>query len=43
MDTQAIIEKYYTKGTKLYNIYMSHVTDVTNKHYQLHTNILNWQ
>lgn len=31
MDTQAIIEKYYTKGTKLYNIYMSHVTDVTNK------------
>ena len=31
MDAQAIIEKYYTKGTKLYNIYMSHVTDVTNK------------
>lgn len=31
MDTQAIIEKYYTKGSKLYDIYMSHATDVTNK------------
>lgn len=31
MDPQAIIDKYYTKGTKLYKIYISHVTDVTNK------------
>lgn len=31
MDIQTIIDKYYTKGTKLYDIYMSHVTDVTNK------------
>ncbi len=31
MDTQAIIEKYYTKGTKLYDVYMSHATDVTQK------------
>ena len=31
MDIQAIIEKYYTKGTKLYDIYMSHAVDVTNK------------
>lgn len=31
MDTQAIIDKYYKAGTKLYDIYMSHVTDVTNK------------
>ncbi len=31
MDPQLIIDKYYKKGTKLYNIYMSHVTDVTNK------------
>ena len=26
-----IINKYYKKETKLYNIYISHVTDVTNK------------
>ena len=26
-----IIEKYYRKGTKLYDIYMSHTSDVTNK------------
>ncbi|HBG42642.1 MAG TPA: phosphohydrolase [Porphyromonadaceae bacterium] len=31
MDIQAIIEKYYTPGTKLYDIYLSHVTDVTRK------------
>lgn len=31
MDIQAIIDKYYKKGTKLYDIYMSHVTDVTKK------------
>ena len=31
MDPHTIIDKYYTKGTKLYNIYISHVTDVTNK------------
>lgn len=31
MDPYTIIDKYYTKGTKLYDIYISHVTDVTNK------------
>ena len=31
MDPYSIINKYYTEGTKLYNIYVSHVTDVTNK------------
>lgn len=31
MDINAIIDKYYTKGTKLYDIYMSHATDVTRK------------
>ena len=31
MDIQKIINKYYKEGTKLYDIYMSHVTDVTNK------------
>ena len=31
MEVQAIINKYYKKGTKLYEIYMSHCTDVTNK------------
>ena len=31
MDPYTIINKYYTKGTKLYDIYVSHVTDVTNK------------
>ncbi|SFL43561.1 uncharacterized protein SAMN05216357_12280 [Porphyromonadaceae bacterium KH3CP3RA] len=31
MDIQTIINKYYKAGTKLYDIYMSHVTDVTNK------------
>lgn len=31
MDPYSIIDKYYTKGTKLYDIYTSHVTDVTNK------------
>ena len=31
MDPYTIIDKYYTKGTKLYKIYVSHVTDVTNK------------
>lgn len=31
MDPYSIINKYYTKGTKLYDIYISHVTDVTNK------------
>ena len=31
MDPYSIINKYYTIGTKLYDIYISHVTDVTNK------------
>lgn len=31
MDFQEIIDTYYKKGTKLYNIYMSHVTDVAGK------------
>ena len=31
MDVQAIINKYYTPGTKLYSIYMSHAEDVKNK------------
>lgn len=31
MDIQKVIHKYYKEGTKLYDIYMSHVTDVTNK------------
>lgn len=35
MDPYAIIEKYYTKESKLYHIYMSHVTDVTNKALQI--------
>lgn len=35
MNPHAIIEKYYTKGSKLYHVYMSHVTDVTNKALQI--------
>ena len=35
MDPYAIIEKYYNKESKLYHIYMSHVTDVTNKALQI--------
>ncbi len=31
MDPNIIINKYYNKGTKLYDIYMSHSRDVTNK------------
>ena len=31
MDPYTIIDKYYEPGTKLYEIYTSHVTDVTNK------------
>lgn len=31
MDPKTIIDKYYKEGTKLYDIYMSHVTDVTGK------------
>src|SRR5690554_81826 len=31
MNIQAIIDTYYSRGTKLYDIYLSHVTDVTNK------------
>ena len=31
MNSQAIINKYYTSGTKLYDIYMSHAEDVKNK------------
>lgn len=31
MDPQAIINKYYVRGTKLYEIYISHVSDVANK------------
>ncbi len=35
MDPHTIIEKYYNKGSKIYRIYMSHVTDVTNKALQI--------
>ncbi len=31
MNPKTIIDKYYKEGTKLYDIYWSHVTDVTNK------------
>ncbi len=31
MNVNDIIEKYYTKGSKLYEIYISHVSDVTEK------------
>lgn len=31
MDPMTIINKYYKEGTKLYDIYISHVTDVTEK------------
>lgn len=31
MQPQDIIQKYYTPGTKIYDIYISHVTDVTNQ------------
>jgi uncharacterized protein len=31
MNPETIIEKYYHKGTKLYDIYLSHTSDVTNK------------
>lgn len=31
MNPIVLIEKYYKKGTKLYDIYLSHVTDVTRK------------
>lgn len=31
MNPHTIIEKYYKKGTKLYDIYISHVSDVTQK------------
>ncbi len=31
MDPNEIIDKYYKKGTKLYDIYMSHVSDVARK------------
>ncbi len=31
MDPFKIINKYYKAGTKLYDIYLSHCTDVTNK------------
>ena len=31
MNPNIIIDKYYKEGTKLYDIYMSHVTDVTEK------------
>ena len=31
MNVQTIINNYYTPGTKLYNIYMSHAEDVKNK------------
>ena len=31
MDPYTIIRKYYKEGTKIYDIYMSHCTDVTNK------------
>ena len=31
MQTLDIIQKYYKPGTRIHGIYMSHVTDVTNK------------
>ncbi len=31
MDPLSIIQKYYTEGTKLYDIYLTHVTQVTEK------------
>lgn len=31
MDPNLIIDKYYKKGTKLYQIYITHVTDLTRK------------
>lgn len=31
MQPLEIIQKYYETGTKIYDIYLSHVTDVTNK------------
>lgn len=31
MDINALIESYYKKDTQLYDIYMSHAEDVTNK------------
>lgn len=31
MNLNAIIKKYYKEGTKIYDIYMSHCTDVTSK------------
>lgn len=31
MNPQELIDKYYQKGTRLYEIYMSHAIDVTNK------------
>ena len=31
MDPLTIINKYYKAGTKIYDIYLSHCTDVTNK------------
>ena len=31
MDPRSIIDKYYKTGTKLYDIYMAHATDVTGK------------
>lgn len=31
VDTIALIEKYYTRGSKLYNILLSHSEDVTQK------------
>lgn len=35
MNPLDIIHKYYQPGTKLYDIYISHVTDVTNKALQV--------
>ena len=35
MNAQAIIDTYYKSGTKLYEIYMQHANDVTNKALQI--------
>ena len=42
MDYNKIIEKYYTPGTELYNIFMRHSRDVTRRALQISTHILSW-
>lgn len=38
MNPHLIIEKYYKPGTKIYDIYLSHATDVTRKALQIAQN-----